>query len=229
MQELKICDSANFVTLTYNDKYRPGQLVKKDVQLFIKRVRANVEPIKIRYFFVGEYGPETGREHYHGIIFNLPDELEVLNKWTKEGESMGFVHVGTVTQASIHYVTKYMLKDLTKRPYGCTPPFAIMSKKPPLGINYVTDHKNYHASRTDSYATLEGGIKQRLPRIFKDKLFDDGQRAEVTAASRIFVEQKISAQTKKDILSGGDTRTRNTERREQREHQAKMNQKGQKI
>ncbi len=173
MQELKICDSANFVTLTYNDKYRPGELVKKDVQLFIKRVRAHVAPIKIRYFFVGEYGPETGREHYHGIIYNLPDELEVLDKWTKDGESMGFVHVGTVTQASIHYVTKYMLKNLKSRPYGKTIPFAIMSKKPGLGTNYVTDYKDYHANRTDSFATLPGGIKQRLPRHIKDKIFTE--------------------------------------------------------
>ncbi len=222
MEELKVCSSANFVTLTYNDKYRPGQLEKKDVQLFIKRIRAHVAPVKIRYFFVGEYGPETGREYYHGIIYNLPDELEVLNKWTKDDESMGFVHVGTVTQASIHYVTKYMLKNLTGRPYGKTPPFAIMSKKPGLGTNYVTDYKDYHADRTDSFATLPGGIKQRLPRHIKDKLFTEAQRKKVVAASTEFVNNKISEQTAKDILSGRNTRDRISEEYKQREKRAKV-------
>ena len=66
-----------FVTLTYNDDFLPlFGLEKRDIQLFIKRLRERLEylgfPNKLRYVFCGEYGTKTQRAHYHGIIWNMP-------------------------------------------------------------------------------------------------------------------------------------------------------------
>lgn len=73
-----------FFTLTYNDDSAPYvydeegskvlQLNKNHVQLWIKRLRMRYErkfgrKIDFKYFVCGEYGPNTGRPHYHGIFF----------------------------------------------------------------------------------------------------------------------------------------------------------------
>ena len=48
-------------------------LVKRDVQLFIKRLRKHFKDIKIRYYLAGEYGDVkySQRPHYHAIIYGL--------------------------------------------------------------------------------------------------------------------------------------------------------------
>jgi len=47
-------------------------LIKRDVQLFIKRLRKEQDSrgsSKIKYYLVGEYGDLTKRPHYHAAIF----------------------------------------------------------------------------------------------------------------------------------------------------------------
>lgn len=131
-QELKKAESAFFITLTYDEDNSPGELVKKDVQDFMKRLRKRVNVLedkvcdrvkmplnrlkkaKLKYYFVGEYGSETKRPHYHAILFNLPwDRVDMIEKsWP-----FGFSSVGDVNDASINYVTKYVInrKDETEK------------------------------------------------------------------------------------------------------------------
>lgn len=46
-----------FITLTYNDANLPKEGVcKRSAQLFMKRLRKSIEPLKVRYFLCGEYG-----------------------------------------------------------------------------------------------------------------------------------------------------------------------------
>ena len=82
-------DFTHFVTLTYCDEYAPigksfsdpetGELKqmltlrKRDIQLFMKRLRKKYSDSRIRFYFAGEYGDQTNRPHYHGIIFGLPE------------------------------------------------------------------------------------------------------------------------------------------------------------
>ena len=118
-----------FVTLTYDDDHLPsmvdedtGELVpvvsKRDLQLFFKRLRKRVPGI--RYFFCSEYGPTTGRPHYHGIIFNLPQKYfslylrcctDDLNKLIFDCWKNGFTSAYLAKPAAIHYCTKYCLTD----------------------------------------------------------------------------------------------------------------------
>ena len=60
-----------FLTLTYDDEHLPryGQLVKRDLQLFFKRLRKYAG--RFRYVAAGEYGEQNRRPHFHAAIFGL--------------------------------------------------------------------------------------------------------------------------------------------------------------
>ena len=74
-----------FLTLTYKPAKVPIKngllnLSKRDVQLFLKRLRKEIK-CEIAYFFAGEYGSQRGRPHYHAIIFGWsPPDAEYLKK-----------------------------------------------------------------------------------------------------------------------------------------------------
>lgn len=139
-------DDSCFCTLTYDDDHIPagGALCKKDLQLFLKRLRFAVEPIRLRYFAVGEYGEETKRPHFHLSLFGmsrsqildglhgtyLSDDI-VKNCWGK-----GFTYLGEFNEATALYVSRYVVKHLKDRKSKTifdVPEFATMSRKPGLG------------------------------------------------------------------------------------------------
>ena len=73
-QELKVSDSAYFITLTYSEENLPEELSKEHCQKFLKRLRKQNDKYttkKLRYYLAGEYGDKTKRPHYHMIVFNL--------------------------------------------------------------------------------------------------------------------------------------------------------------
>lgn len=111
-----------FVTLTYNDEHLPiinntNSLSKEDYTNFLKRLRQNITPRRIRTIGVGEYGPNTNRPHYHLIIFNSKpgDETHIENAWSKEGEPMGFVDTSILTDARANYIAGYVVDKLLDR------------------------------------------------------------------------------------------------------------------
>lgn len=131
--EAKLHDRSCFVTLTYAPEFLPpgSTLVKRHVQLFIKRLRRSLKVRKIRYFACGEYGTHGDRPHYHLIIFGWePDDgkkhsqrgahtlytsrtLDAL--WTDidTGQPRGFTSWGYVTPAACSYVANYTTKKIT--------------------------------------------------------------------------------------------------------------------
>lgn len=177
--ELRNCDSAFFITLTYDDENLPisGNLSKTDVQLFFKRLRkAQGAGQQLRYYLVGEYGEQNMRPHYHMIIFNLKPSIvvKVEEIWKK-----GMIYIGEVSHASIHYVTKYMLQNSYIKE-GKEKPFSLMSRRPYLGSDYVRNMKNYHRTNT-SHVTQEDGYRQPIPRIFRNKMYHKLQRYSIGA------------------------------------------------
>lgn len=181
--ESKVAKSGYFITLTYSDvevplvfdeEYNPlTTLVKRDLQLFIKRMRehqARYSDWKIRYFANGEYGSKTKRAHYHGIFFNVEKKTKekIHELWGK-----GFVKVGEVNAKTIRYVTNYMLmKDIDViKPQA--KPFVLMSRKPGIGANYIDDNSNYHYETKDPLCQMPGKIKQALPRYYAESIYDD--------------------------------------------------------
>lgn len=174
--EYKFSTSALFLTLTYDDEYYPPDGVnKEDIQLFLKRLRKFIEPAKIRYFLVSEYGSQTFRAHYHMLLFNFPLDLNyediITNSWQK-----GFVHFGSVTGRSISYCAKYCL-SIGAEPVGKNPVFMLCSRKPGIGNSYLDSSSlcRYHRHGANDVA-VSNGSKTVLPRYYKDKLFNRFQK-----------------------------------------------------
>lgn len=102
-------------------------LNKRDVQLFLKRLRkSHKDPNSpIKYYAVGEYGGRSRRPHYHIIAFST-DISKVQPAW-----GLGNVHYGTVNGASIGYTLKYITKPKTVPKHmndDREPEFSLMSK-----------------------------------------------------------------------------------------------------
>lgn len=159
-----------FITLTYSDEYLPkdGKLVKKHLQDYIKRLREQIRKIaygyNVKYFAVGEHGGKFGRSHYH-IIININDIDSIKKAW-----KFGFVYVGKVTGASIHYCTKYLQKQIgEKKKDKERREFRLMSKG--LGKLYLKRYGDYHKENLLLYRIVHGK-KYTLPRYYKDRIFD---------------------------------------------------------
>lgn len=187
---------SRFITLTYSDENLPitdcgyPTVNKRDVQLFIKRFRKSVSPVKIRYFCVSEYGDKFSRPHYHclmffsGIIGDI--QLALSQSW-----SLGHVRVDSITPARIMYCTKYMLKSDFEEDSDATPPFSLMSTKPAIGHSYLESAQElYHLDGHRNYITRRGGFKAPLPRYYKDKIFVKGTYFPTPAQDELSIGKK---------------------------------------
>jgi len=148
--ELKDHDQACWVTLTYDDDHLPATLEKCAVSGFIKRLRARVSPVSIRFFASGEYGERNARPHYHVILYGLHrNNPEITQAWP-----YGYARVDPLSPASIAYVAGYTSKKMGGQFYHKTtiispesvdsdgvyyapvyyqPPFVLMSRRPGIG------------------------------------------------------------------------------------------------
>lgn len=158
-----------FVTLTYDsDNYPEDQsLSKRELQLFVKRLRKNTNE-KFRYFACGEYGGKTGRAHYHLVLFGLRDYRWIEKSWNK-----GFVDV-KLFEAGKHaaYVAKYTTKAIGQQkqlPDGRQKEFALMSRKPGIG----------HAA----LQSLQDNIKHGYGRLRCSPLADEAENQQTPIMS----------------------------------------------
>lgn len=175
-----------FLTLTYDDKHLPrdGSLNRKDLQNFLKRFRKSIEPLRVRYYGVGEYGDQSKRPHYHLAMFGyptcsymrtrglyMPDCCTVCGHvyrvWGK-----GNVYLGTLEPGSAGYIAGYVTKKLTKagdaRLEGKRPEFGCMSLRPGIGAGMMHElastllEFNLEKSLVDVPMVLQHGMR-KLP------------------------------------------------------------------
>ncbi len=179
IEELKDSFNCHFVTLTYAEEnlsynFKTGEisLQKKDLQDFIKRLR-EIEYRRtgsrvLRYYAIGEYGSKTQRPHFHAILYNCSKHSvnHLRNIWKN-----GHTHCGTVTAASIHYVTKYHVNrnSYQDNPDDREPEFAIMSQG--LGKGYIERNKKYHRDTGHTFVYMDG-YRINMPRYYREKIFD---------------------------------------------------------
>lgn len=205
-QEYKGATNALFCTFTYRDENIPKKdnkltLRKKDYQDFMKRLRkhqANRTKIKIRYYCVGEYGTRTNRPHYHALLFNVHSDTiqEMDSIW-----SHGHTKIGVVSDASIHYVTKYHVN----RQYNPDNPeqeFTTMSLKPAIGQRYIDKAAEWH--RQNQYThVINNGYKANMPRYFKDKIFNTDLEKWNIQINQAQQRNKLQAETEQLIKDLG--------------------------
>lgn len=147
-------DTASFVTLTYEVEPEGRSLVRRDLSLFLKRLRDLLVPVPVRFFACGEYGDQMGRPHYHLVIYSLaptPVTEEVLvrawragEEWSQVPQKPGFVCLRPFDAGRAAYVAGYVVAKLkgpldSKRLQGRLPEFAVMSRRPGLGREAAKD------------------------------------------------------------------------------------------
>lgn len=194
-KEMEHCDTALFVTLTYNTENIPiaenGKftLKKRDIQLFFKRLRRicsrNLERRQtIKYYIVGEYGDQFNRPHYHAILFNATG-LEIEQAWA--------IKKSTPSAKSIS--AKSLRRQSRTRSNTCAKilipiqPFSLMSKG--IGATYLTQKMKtwHHADLTNRmYIPIENGKKIAMPRYYKNKIYEAHEREQIAFK----MQQKIS-------------------------------------
>lgn len=174
--------------------YSIPTLCKKDVQKFMKRLRKSLEEVvngqiyrpELKYYLVGEYGSKTYRPHYHIILFGVEKtgvRLEKLlyDAWSMkspldgEKKMIGMVDIGTVTPASIKYVTNYVVQKYQYQNPFIESPFSLMSKG--IGKIYIEKNKKmHHLNLSRNYIVFEDGQRSTLPRYLKEKLYCENTR-----------------------------------------------------
>lgn len=225
IMEMKYHDSAYFITLTYSEEFLNrvnyvdnmtgelkndrGTLDKRDVQLFVKRLRKHRPEDSIRYYICGEYGPQTDRPHYHGILFGLHLQDWVLEPsgrsetgqqyyTCRELERIwgnGFVSIEPANEFTCKYVCQYVTKKIGAKPNavyeakGQVPPFALQSRRPGLGRQYYEEFGNELMQTEATFIpTSNGSVRLTPPRYFR-KLYkeDEPEKAEKIAEKHLIV------------------------------------------
>lgn len=192
-KEYEVSVTAHFITLTYDNQHVPitsngfmtlhestqkspgTKYQSSHAQKFFKKLR-KLENRKLTYYLIGEYGGVTQRPHYHAIIFNVSNQENIDKAWI-----YGSVHIGTVTEASIAYTLEYISKQSIVKKHGRDNrvlEYSLFSKG--IGKSYLTEEiKQFHKqNKLDMYITIEDGTKIALPKYYRDKIFDDKEKAE---------------------------------------------------
>lgn len=180
------------VTLTYRDDSLPsfGNLVYRDFQLFLKRLRKHFAPLTVRFFCGGEYGEKFGRPHFHALLFNCDFDDKVVLR-SRDGRPvwwssmladrlwrLGSVVVGECSFESAAYIARYMVKKVygdaaaghyrrvdteTGELVDLNPEFAHMSLKPGLGMDWA---RLYWRDFVGDLKVLDRGQKVSAPRYY---------------------------------------------------------------
>lgn len=186
-----------FITLTYKECPVLG-LLKRDVQLFLKRLRKLFPSSTIRYIACGEYGRLHGRPHYHLLIWGIPPFvnpvalLKAVEDCWQTGENSynkGFVYVvdlsrpdrskysNTTPNKVVGYICKYLRKDCPNILNYKNEPFFISSRRGGIGYQFRDDNKAFYEEHPD---VLDISVMDRftgkqttvpLPSYFKRSYF----------------------------------------------------------
>jgi hypothetical protein len=223
MHESKMHSENSFITLTYDEKHLPagGTLSVEDCQLFLKRLRDRISPVRIKFFLCGEYGESMGRPHYHAIVFGygFPDRKlysrsKDVSTWTSlllsETWGLGSTRLGSVSWDSALYVANYATKKVRtnkaaeeQRLAGRKPEFLLMSRggrsKGSVGIGGTWLEK-FHTDVFPSDQCIVRGRAVRPPLYYYRWL----EARNPSAAARVrLAREKYASNLEKVVLASG--------------------------
>lgn len=172
--ELQQHDRGSFTTLTYDNDHVPGTLSKRDLQLYIKRVRKALGAGRpLRFFACGEYGETNRRPHYHAILYGVDvRDRELLD----DAWGIGRTQTVNVTPGAIAYTAGYTSKKIGDHAryadvidyetgellYEWQPPFLQMSRRPGIG-----GHARQFVNSWRSFA-VQNGYRMAVPRFLHE-------------------------------------------------------------
>lgn len=208
----------SFVTLTYAPEHLPegGTLVKRDYQLFMKRLRKFYEGERISYFHCGEYGERLERPHYHACLFGVwfPDQRfyksgpdgsplftsEALSRLWPYGNAL----IGAVTFESAAYVARYCVAKVTGPEAAGwymhvdedgvitdrVPEYVTMSRRPAIGARW---YEQFGAEVRRDDTVVVRGVEAKPPRYY-DKLH---QKLDELAHADTKERRRVAARSRK--------------------------------
>lgn len=173
--ELSMQPTGCFITLTYDDQHLGENKLNKDhMSEWMQTMRDKFG--KMRFFYSGEYGPKTGRAHYHAIIFGH-NFLEILTGADRLNDRDGLYNAkymdhlwgrgqcfyGPAQPGSARYIAGYVEKKI-----GDTDTLSSMSKRPPIGIPWLLKNKRQLLKGYIGYIDLNGEyVKTAIPEAYK--------------------------------------------------------------
>lgn len=196
--------------IVYDSSYSFGICLRKDVQDFVKRLRSilsrhpatRYKDCSFTYFICSEYGPNTFRPHYHGLLFfrdkrvaQLCNGSLIFNAWRKsdscsnsENEPISkFVSFG---QGAAAYVSKYVTCDSVLPSVIDNPlfrPFHLQSHSRPIGsdafpLDFAVDkvikgdilhHREFYSKKFGKYVSVDIPYPSSVwSRVFPKFLFE---------------------------------------------------------
>ncbi|WGL31459.1 replication initiator protein [Dipodfec virus UOA04_Rod_1074] len=203
-----------FFTLTYDEINEPWRdysddadspylapcFSKRDVQLFIKRLRKRLfgnGKSKIRYFIASEYGPKSFRPHYHCIVWNFPEwPISKVHSVLQECWNLGHVGgVGILNDGGCAYCCKYLLKRQPDEFAILDPNFSLRSRRPAIGYGFFEERPHLvnwlRESRRKDFALTQDRFFS-LPRLFASKIFDDEMLSDISEKNQAAYIDKIN-------------------------------------
>lgn len=209
------------MTLTYESVPPNGSLSVYDCQSFLKRLRARLNPVRIRFFLCGEYGEKLGRPHYHAIIFGFgfPDKVPLSNSFLPGKFQLyssellsstwghGLCSIGSVTFESASYVANYATKkvvgDKAAAHYGGRKPeFLLMSRRPGIARGWID---KFSSDVYPSDEVIVRGRPARPPRYYDQVMISrhgaGSSVVESFRASREAAASSLEAVVRKGVTS----------------------------
>lgn len=158
-----------FVTLTLSDDY-----INEDhsilIRRFLERIRKHYKR-SCRHWIISEYGDQTKRLHFHGILFDIPfPRHQLLALW-----KYGHVTIKPLTSRRIGYVTTYVNKNIKKTAKLIEDPRYRQQiwTSPGLGKQVIEDKtfQTHLAGRPLPVMYNTSNHLVAIPRYFRQKVF----------------------------------------------------------
>lgn len=193
-EDIKEHENGSFVTLTFSDESFKELAEKTDkegyeldnavatkaMRLFLERWRKKYKK-SLRHWLITELGHQgTENIHMHGIVFTRDlDEVEKIWKygWIWKGRKKNGIMQNYVSERTINYMTKYVLK--TDQKHKLYKPIVLCSAG--IGKNYIDSEKarkneyKEGGETKDSYTGTKGN-QIALPIYYRNKLYSEEER-----------------------------------------------------
>lgn len=212
INESKYYNECSFITLTFdNEKLydRNGRAVKFGANpnfiynirnsneyftKFMKRLRKKLEPKKIKYYKIGEYGDLGKRPHYHVIIFgenfsfdrkecevSKTGKTQYFSQTLEDIWACGRTRIQDCNAKNIAYICQYTQKKIKKyekieqgngtlKEIDRYKPIQSFSNRSKMGVRWVRRNPQ---SITKGYLTDTDNHKYRVPNSYKENLKKD--------------------------------------------------------
>lgn len=179
---------------------------------------------RFKYYLTSEYGSLGVNPHYHAIIWDLPEDENLVFCLIRSLWPYGFVTVyASDEDAAAAYVAKYLINDSLVPSQGLRP-FALMSKG--IGKCYLDNEKKIDWHRQDPVHRCyipNNGTKSVLPRYFRNFIFNDDMKDAIATVAYIQSERKIYEQSKETLEEGRNRRKSIIAHQKEAERQALWN------